>query len=256
MAFLELDTHTLHYRIDGEHGPWLMFCNSLGTDLHMWDEQVAALAGHFRILRYDRRGHGESSAPPAPYALADLGADALALMDAFHIERTAFCGLSIGGLVAQWLAINAPQRLSHVVVCASAARIGSEESWRTRALAVAAHGLAPLRAATAERWFGDAFRRDAATRVGQILDSFEATSVAGYLGCCAALGAADLHAQLGQIHVPLLAIAGDDDAVCPPSDLQHIAERTGGALEVLPGRHLVNVESAAGFSAALQRFLL
>src|SRR3546814_13210425 len=97
MAFLELSTHRLHYRIDGERGPWLAFCNSLGTDLSMWDAQAEALSGSFRVLRYDRRGHGDSDAPPTPYSMADLGGDVLALLDELEIERTHFCGLSIGG---------------------------------------------------------------------------------------------------------------------------------------------------------------
>src|SRR3546814_6027955 len=96
MAFLDLSTHRLHYRVDGDSGPWLTFCNSLGTDLHMWDRQAEALSGKFRVLRYDRRGHGESTAAPAPYSMADLGGDVLALLDALRIERTHFCGLSIG----------------------------------------------------------------------------------------------------------------------------------------------------------------
>src|SRR3546814_6307581 len=111
MAFLDLPTHRLHYRVDGDSGPWLTFCNSLGTDLHMWDRQAEALSGKFRVLRYDRRGHGESTAAPAPYSLADLGGDVLALLDALRIERTHFCGLSIGGLVGQWLGVHAGERL-------------------------------------------------------------------------------------------------------------------------------------------------
>lgn len=256
MARLDRGSYQLEYRIEGSAGPWLMFCNSLGTDLHMWDEQVRALAAHYRFLRYDRRGHGLSSAPPAPFTLQQLGEDVLALLDALQLERTAFCGLSLGGLVAQWLALHAPQRLRHVVVCASAARIGSATSWEERAAMVSAGGLQPLRQATAERWFGDAFRHAAGARVEAILDSFERTSINGYLGCCAALGHADLRADITAIKLPLLAIAGADDPVCPVADLQAIADGAAhGTLQVLPGRHLLNVESADRFNLALHRFL-
>lgn len=256
MASLDRGTHVLQYRIDGSRGPWLMFCNSLGTDLHMWDEQVAALAKHFRILRYDRRGHGLSSAPPGPYTLQQLGEDAIALLDALRITRVAFCGLSLGGLVAQWLALHVPQRLTHVVVCASAARIGSIGGWQERAASVALDGLEPLRHATAERWFSDAFRHASIARVNEILHSLVRTSIAGYVGCCGALSTADLRPFMARIEVPLLAIAGADDPVCPVLDLQAIADGVAhGTLLVLPGRHLVNVESADRFNLELHQFL-
>ncbi len=256
MARFDRGTHVLEYRIDGSSGPWLMFCNSLGTDLHMWDEQVNALADHFRILRYDPRGHGQSSAPAGPYSLQQLGGDVTALLDALQIERVAFCGLSLGGLVAQWLALHAPQRLTHVVVCATAARIGSTASWQDRAASVAHAGLEPLRQATAERWFGDAFRSTSGARVAEILGGFVQTSTTGYVGCCAALSTADLRSFTTEISVPLLAIAGADDPVCAVSDLQAIAEGAAdGMLLILPGRHLVNVETADRFNVALQEFL-
>lgn len=256
MPMLDLGTHQLHYRIDGAQGPWLVFCNSLGTDLHMWDAQVDALGAHFRILRYDRRGHGRSSAPAGAFTLADLGADVLGLLDALAIEKTHYCGLSIGGLVAQWLAIHAASRLDRVVVCATAARIGSADSWTTRINAVHHSGLEPLRAATAERWFGAAFRAAYPAEVAVILDTFATTSLAGYVGCCAALASADLRVPITQVTHPLLAIAGDEDPVCPPGDLQAIAAAVmNGQVAVLPGRHLLNVESPAAFNAAVLRFL-
>src|SRR3546814_12326306 len=107
MAFLDLPTHRLHSRVDCDSGLWLTFCNSLGTDLHMWDRPAEAMSGKFRVLRYDRRGHGESTAAPAPYSMADLGGDVLALLAALRTERTHFCGLSIGGLVGQWPGVPA-----------------------------------------------------------------------------------------------------------------------------------------------------
>ncbi|WP_370059592.1 alpha/beta fold hydrolase [Sinorhizobium fredii] len=127
MPYLDLASHRLHYRIDGDthdsqSKPWLIFCNSLGTDLHMWDAQVAGLWQHFRMLRYDRRGHGLSSVPPPPYGLADFGNDVLALLDALQIRRAHFCGLSIGGLTGQWLGIHAGHRLGNIALCATSAQ--------------------------------------------------------------------------------------------------------------------------------------
>lgn len=259
-AFLELPTHRLHYRIDQEaaapSAPWLVFCNSLGTDLHMWDAQVDALARHFRVLRYDRRGHGRSTAPPAPYALADLGRDALLLLDALNIARAHFCGLSIGGLCGQWLGIHAGERLDKIVLCATAARIGTAASWGERVAAVEANGLAPLTAATAERWFSPAFTAAHAELTGQILDTFAKVDPEGYIGCCTALADADLRAAIATIANPVLAISGDDDAVCPPSDLHYIADTVRAGRHIsLPGRHIVNLESAPAFNAALLDFL-
>lgn len=258
MPHLDLPTHRLHYRIDGQAGdkPWLIFCNSLGTDLHMWDTQIVDLSAHFSILRYDRRGHGGSGAPGAPYTLADLGGDVIALMDALKIERSHFCGLSIGGLVGQWLAIHQGARFDGMVLCATAARIGTADSWNTRINDVRANGLASLVPATGERWFTDGFRADHPDVTNAILDSFAATSAEGYIGCCAALAGADLRDALGRIANPVLAISGDDDPVCTPDDLQFIADgvQKGRHLS-LPGRHIVNVESAAPFNAAVADFL-
>jgi 3-oxoadipate enol-lactonase len=258
MAFLELPSHRMHYRVDGagDGAPWLLLCNSLGTDLHMWDRQVDVLSRHFRVLRYDRRGHGRSTAAPPPYSLADLSGDAVALLDALRIERAHFCGLSIGGLTGQWLGINAGHRLDRLVVCASAAKIGTAESWSSRTEAVKDQGLAALTAATAERWFTPAFNAGHADEVADILRTFAAVDPDGYIGCCAALAGADLRGQIGRIANPLLAISGDDDAVCPPADLQFIADGVQRGRHVsLPGRHIVNVESAAAFKAVLLEFL-
>ncbi len=257
MPFLDLPSHRMHYQIDGDHDlPWLVLCNSLGTDLTMWDPQIAALAQQFKILRYDRRGHGLSDAPPAPYDIGDLGGDVLALMAALGIEKAHFCGLSIGGLTGLWLAQNAAQRFDRMVLCATAAKIGTADSWQARARDVAQNGLAPLRAATAERWFTPDFTTRAPQVVDDILTRFAATTRAGYIGCCAALAAADLRADLAQITLPVLTIAGQDDPVCPPADLEQIARNVQqGQSLALPGRHFVNIESAKAFNQALSAFL-
>ncbi|WVT76204.1 3-oxoadipate enol-lactonase (plasmid) [Sinorhizobium chiapasense] len=259
MAYLELPSHRLHYRIDGDQkggAPWLLFCNSLGTDLSMWDAQIGALSPHFRVLRYDRRGHGRSSAPPPPYTLADLGHDVLALLDALEIEKTHFCGLSIGGLTGQWLGVHAGKRLDKIVLCATAARIGTPEGWATRIDAVRASGLEGLTAATAERWFTPAYAASHGDAVDRVIKSLGATSTDGYIGGCTALAAADLQEEIAKIANPLLAISGERDPVCPPADLENIAKcvQRGRHLS-LPGRHIVNIEFASGFNAALLEFL-
>ncbi|QAA98383.1 MULTISPECIES: 3-oxoadipate enol-lactonase [Agrobacterium tumefaciens complex] len=258
MTYLDLTTHRLHYRIDGSDSeePWLMFCNSLGTDLHMWDAQVAELSNAYRILRYDRRGHGLSSPPPPPYALSDLGNDVIALLDVLDISKTHFCGLSIGGLTGQWLGIHASERFDKIIVCATAAKIGTAEGWASRIEAVQQGGLEPLRAATVERWFSPAFHAAEPETVDSVLESFVATSLDGYTGCCAALADADLRADISRIDNPLLAISGADDAVCPPTDLELIAATVKNGKHIsLPGRHIVSIESAAGFNRVLADFI-
>lgn len=259
MPYLDLPTHRLHYRIDGtnEDKPWLTFCNSLGTDLHMWDAQVAGLAQDFRILRHDCRGHGGSGAARPPYSMADLAGDVIALWDALSIGRSHFCGLSIGGLIGQWLAVHAGARLERVVLCATATRIGTPESWNARMAEVRSGGLGGLVPATAERWFTPGFRAADPATVRATLDSFAATSAEGYMGCCAALAGADFRGRLAGVSNPVLAISGDDDPVCPPADLAAIAaEAPGGQHLSLPGRHIVNQESAPRFTAELKRFLI
>lgn len=255
---ITLAGHRVHIRIDGTEGaPWLTFCNSLGTDLTMWDPQVHALSSRFRILRYDRRGHGRSATPPGAWSLADLGQDVLALWDALGITRSHYCGLSIGGLTAQWLAVHAPDRLLRVAACATAARIGTADSWATRITQVQAHGLSSLVDGTRARWFSPAFSQAHQACVDQVLATFAATPPAGYIGCCQALAQADLRTQLDSIQVPLLALAGADDPVCPPADLQTLANTTAqGHYAAVPGRHLCNLESADAFNTTLQRFLL
>ncbi|HQS09797.1 MAG: 3-oxoadipate enol-lactonase [Rhizobiales bacterium 24-66-13] len=259
-AFLDLPAHRLRYRIDGAaddaRAPWLVFSNSLGTDIGMWAPQAAALAGPFRVLRMDARGHGGSTAAPPPYSLADLGGDVLALMDALGIARAHFCGLSIGGLTGQWLGVHAGDRFDRIVVCATAAKIGTAESWEARIAAVRDGGLAQLTGATAERWFTPGFQDAQEALVAGILDTFAAVDPAGYTGCCAALAGADLRADIARIANPLLAISGDDDPVCTPADLQFIADGVKAGRHVsLPGRHIVNLESAQAFNAELLGFL-
>lgn len=258
MPYLVLPSHRLYYQIDNTatDRPWLVFCNSLGTDLSMWEPQVASLARYFRILRYDRRGHGLSTAPCTRFTLDELGNDLLQLLDALGIERTHFCGLSIGGLVGQWLGINAPTRINKIVVAATAPKIGTAEAWSERIDIVRSQGLKALLPGTRERWFSPEFAATAPITVNHFLAVFEATSVNGYIGCCIALAHADLGNQIERIHNPLLAIAGATDSVCTPQDVNRLSRKArAGRYCSLPGRHLVSAESAQAFNNLLIEFL-
>ena len=261
MAFVQLAEGELHYQLDGPQGaPVLVLSNSLGTDLHMWDAQVPAFAEHFRVLRLDTRGHGRSLVTPGPYSIAQLGGDVLALLDALEIRQAHFCGLSMGGLIGQWLGINAGERLGKLVVCHTAAKIGEPSVWNPRIEMVLRDGAAAmvaLRDASIARWFTADFAQAHPEQAGKITDMLAATSPQGYAANCAAVRDADLREQLGAIKVPTLVISGSEDAVTPPSGGHFIQARVAGAeyAEFYAAR-LSNVQAGAAFSERVLQFLL
>lgn len=259
---------TIFYQIDGRPGkPWLMFSNSLGTDLEMWQAQVEFLKNDFRILRYDTRGHGGSVGWPgddtsgAPvtqvaHSLAQLGQDVLSLLDMLDIERTHFCGLSMGGAIAQWLGIHAPQRLNKLVIANSAPRIGTPQGWQDRAAQVRSAGLDAVADGAAARWFTPAFIAHEPQRVAELVATLRGGSPQGYAGCCDALAAADLRAELSSIAVPTLLIAGDADPVTTVADANAMCGQIPRAtLATLAASHISNIEAEAGFNQALATFL-
>ena len=161
MPSVQLADVSLNYRFDGpESAPVLVLSNSLGTDLHMWDAQIPAFAEHFRVLRYDTRGHGASGFTPGPYSIEQLGHDVLGMLAAFGIERFSFCGLSMGGLIGQWLGIHAADRLERLVLCNTGAKIGTDEVWNARIEGVLTgreQAMRDMRDASIARWFTSPF---------------------------------------------------------------------------------------------------
>lgn len=261
MGSVQLADGVLNYQMQGPEGaPVLVLSNSLGTDLGMWDTQVAAFAAHFRVLRYDTRGHGASLVTAGPYSIEQLGRDVLALLDGLNIERAHFCGLSMGGLIGQWLGIHAGERLERLVVCNSAAKIAAPEIWNPRIEMVLRDGKAAmvgLRDASIERWFTPAFAQANPEQARRITDMLAATSPEGYAANCGAVRDADFRDQLGRINVPLLVIAGSEDAVTPPSGSLFIQERVAGAeYAEFRAAHLSNVEVGEPFSRRVIDFLL
>lgn len=261
MAFVQLAEGELHYQLDGPaEAPVLVLSNSLGTDLHMWDIQVPAFTQHFRVLRLDTRGHGKSLVTPGPYSIEQLGRDVIALLDALGIARAHFCGLSMGGLIGQWLGINAGQRLHRLVVCNTAARIGTPEVWNPRIETVLRDGAAAmvaLRDASIARWFTADFAAANPHQAKQITDMLAATSPEGYAANCAAVRDADLRGQLARIKVPTLVIAGTEDAVTPPAGGHFIQNHVQGAQYAeFYAAHLSNVQAGAAFSDRVLDFLL
>lgn len=257
MAYLDLPTHKIHYRIDGtESKPWLTFCNSLGTNMHMWEPQVQALAPYFRILRYDRRGHGKSGTPVGAYSIADLGKDVLALWDALGIEQSHFCALSIGSMTGMWLGINASSRLRKLALCCIGPVIIIEDDWETRIRSVQNLGLPGIVDEAMDRWFSANFQAHSPEIVDKIRQSYLATSLQGFVGCLHALSQADFRADIENITVPTLVVAGKDDPVCEIAELQKMADTIKqGSLVVIEGRHICNLESAQAFNDALLTFL-
>lgn len=241
----------LNYRVDGaREAPPVVLTGSLGTELSMWDPQVAALADDFRLLRYDLRGHGGSEVPPGPYALADLGEDLLALMDAVGIERAVLCGLSIGGMISMWVAANAPERVDRLVVFCTSAYLGS--AYAERAAAVRERGIEPIADAVIERWFTPGF--DPAT-VARFRRGLVGIPAEGYAGCCEAIAGMDLREDLGSIRASTLVVAGADDPATPPDHGQAIAEAIPGAqFAVIPkAAHLATVEQPARATELIQK---
>ena len=250
----------LNYRLDGPQGaPVLVLSNSLGTDLGMWDAQIPAFTEHFQVLRYDTRGHGQSLVSEGPYSIEQLGRDVLALLDALHIERAHFCGLSMGGLIGQWLGIHAGERLNKLVVCNTAAKIGEPSVWNPRIEMVLRDGpaaMAGLRDASIARWFTADYAQAHPEQVKRITDMLAATSPQGYAANCAAVRDADRRDPLGAIKVPTLVIAGTEDAVTPPSGSHFIQEQVAGAQYAeFHAAHLSNVQAGDAFSQRVLAFL-
>lgn len=261
MAFVPLAEGELHYQFDGPaDAPVLLLSNSLGTDLHMWDIQIPAFTEHFRVLRFDTRGHGKSLVTEGPYSIEQLGQDVLALLDALGLERVHFCGLSMGGLIGQWLGINAGDRLQRLVVCNTAAKIGTTDTWNPRIETVLRDGQAAmvaLRDASIARWFTADFAAANPHQAQQITDMLAATSPQGYAANCAAVRDADFRQQLAKISVPTLVIAGTEDAVTPPSGGHFLQNHVRGAQYAeFYAAHLSNVQVGAAFSERVLAFLL
>ncbi|MBJ2350219.1 MULTISPECIES: 3-oxoadipate enol-lactonase [Pseudomonas] len=261
MGFVKLAEGDLNYRFDGpQDAPVLVLSNSLGTDLHMWDEQIPAFSEHFRVLRFDTRGHGQSLVTEGPYSIEQLGRDVLAMLDQLNIDKVHFCGLSMGGLIGQWLGIHAGERLRKLVVCNTAAKIGDPSMWNPRIETVLRDGkdaMVALRDASIARWFTPDFAEAQPATAKKITDMLAATSPQGYAANCAAVRDADFREQLVSIRVPLLVIAGTEDAVTPPSGGHFIQERVSGAeYAEFYAAHLSNVQAGAAFSARVLDFLL
>jgi 3-oxoadipate enol-lactonase len=257
MAFAELKDLRMHYEVAGPVGaPVLVFSNSLGTDLSMWDVQAVEFAKKYRVVRYDKRGHGQSSSPAGPYTIEMLGRDVVGLLDFLEFDRVHFCGLSIGGQTGMWLGVNAAQRLNKLVLSNTAAKIGTTDGWNLRIETVSTSGMKSVAATVVERWFTVGFRAEEPAEVSRIQRVLENANVRGYAGCCAAVRDFDYREKVGEIRTSTMAIAGTHDPATPPGDTRWVADRIAGSRFVeLNASHLSNIEAHERFSAELGAFL-
>ena len=236
--------------------PPLVFSNSLGTNLHMWDAQMAAFGEHFRVIRYDSRGHGRSDAPKGPYSIERLGRDALAVFDALGLDSTSFCGLSKGGMVGQWLGAHAPERIERLVVSNTAAYIPAPDLWNQRIEVATTKGMAPLSKGIIERWFSPEFRAASPVEVERVTNMVLATPPLGYAACCGAIRDMDQRESIKTITAKTIVIGGTQDPGTTPADHALIAASIPGSqLVMLEAAHLLHIERQQEFTEALLQFL-
>ncbi len=258
MNFVTTDGIRLAYQVDGsENAPTLVFVNSIGSNLSMWDAQVEHLSHALRIVRYDTRGHGASDAPPGSYTLEQLGLDLLALLDELQIEQANICGLSLGGITALWLAIAYPHRIARAVFANTAARIGTTESWDARIEAVRTGGMTAIRDTVLARFLSANFRQQHPETAQEIGNMIESTNPVGYIGACAALRDADLRAKISAIHTPSLIIGSALDESTPLAQSHELhASISYSLIKIFNDvAHLSNVERPDEFSDYVLSFL-
>lgn len=237
--------------------PVLVLGNSIGTNQGMWAPIIPALAGRFRVLAVEHRGHAGSEVPLGPYTIDDLGGDFLALVDELGIGRFRYAGLSLGGMVGMWLASRAPERIERLALICTSAYLPPAQGWLDRAAIVRAKGTGEIAEAVATRWFTAGFRKHEPERVEAALAMLEATPEEGYAGCCEAIAGMDLRDALAQITAPTLVIAGADDPATPPSHGEAIVSHLSDArLEVVAdAAHLAALEQPEAIAALLTAHL-
>lgn len=258
MDTIDIDGTSFAVESDGRAGaPVLLLSNSLSSDMTMWEDQLPRFAEHFRVVRYDARGHGKTQASPAPYTIERLGRDALAVLDALHIEHAHFCGLSMGGMVGMWLATYAGARISRVVLSNTSAHMGPPSMWDGRIAIACEGGMEATVEPTVNRWFPPAFQARAPQTIERMRAMIRRTSVEGYVGCCEAIRDMDQRASIRAIRTPTLVIIGMNDPATTPQAGQDIHRAIpGSTVAVLDAAHISNVEQPDAFTATVLRYLL
>ena len=257
MPLAKLPDARIFYEWSGpEHVPVLVFSNSLGTTHRMWDPQVTSFTRHFRMLRYDTRGHGQSSVTPGPYTIEKLSWDVVRLLDFLQLDRVCFCGLSMGGMTGMFLGANAPNRFHKIVLCNTAAKIGTFESWNARIDAVQTGGMRAVAGGVIDRWLTPSYRAAHPAETAAALRMLEEANPEGYVACCAPVRDLDQRQALQNIKVPTLVLAGTHDSSAFPADGQFLAQHIPGAGYVeVNAAHLSNLEAQGEFNIHVANFL-
>ncbi|MEZ4737505.1 MAG: 3-oxoadipate enol-lactonase [Caldilineaceae bacterium] len=261
--FVTVGQYTLHYRLDGVGAPGtatgtpLVFINSLGSDLRIWDGLIAAFAPHYPIIRYDKRGHGLSDCPPGPYTLRDHTADLAGLLAGLQMRSAILIGVSVGGMIALDFAHQYPERVQGLVLCDTGAKIGTADYWTERSMAVRQGGLASLAPTILARWFSSTFAEAAPAAYRGYTNMLTRTPLEGYAATCEALRDADLRAVVTRIGAPALVLCGDEDQATPPSLGQALADALPNArFALIPqAGHIPSIEQPQALTTAIQHFL-
>jgi 3-oxoadipate enol-lactonase len=248
----------INYEIDG-NGPWLTMSHSLACNLHMWDPQMAVLTKTFKVLRFDTRGHGQSSAPAGEYTLEQLADDAKGLFDALKIKETHWVGLSMGGMIAQAFALKYPGVFKSIVLADTTSRRppNAAQMWGERIQIAQSKGMEPLVESTLARWFTEPYRNTRKDVMQRIGNDIRNTPVAGFAGCCHAISKVDYLDRLKEIKVPTLVMVGEQDHGTPPEAARAIQQALPGSeLKIIPSAaHLSNIEQEKAFNEAMLGFL-
>ncbi|MBO6718249.1 MAG: 3-oxoadipate enol-lactonase [Rhizobiaceae bacterium] len=258
MQFARVNGVVIHHAVRGRaDGPVVVFSNSLGTDFRIWDAVAAELEADYRLVLYDKRGHGMSEAAPAPYALTDHVNDLAALLDHLGVTNAAIVGLSVGGLIAQGLAALRPDLVERLVLCDTAHKIGTDELWNARIDAVKEGGIASIADAILERWFTPGYRDPSNADFVGYKAMLVRQTVDGYAGTCAALRDADLTESTRALKVPALCIVGDQDGSTPPDLVRSMAGLIAGSrFEIIKDAgHLPCIEQPAATAKLIREFL-
>jgi 3-oxoadipate enol-lactonase len=257
MPVIESRGFPLHVEVEGPpNAPVLMLSNSLCTDLRMWDDQMPAFTERFRVVRYDRRGHGKSGVPKGPYSVDDFGRDALAIMDGLGLEKVNWCGLSMGGMVGQWLGANAPERIEKLVMSNTHSYYADKTVWDERMMLAREKGMAFAAGPAMARWFTKEFRERAPEKVALVQEMFAETNIDGYLACCTAIRNMDMRDTHPRIKAPTLVIVGLQDPATPPAAGQEIQKRIEGAkLATIDASHISNMGQPKAYADLVLGFL-
>ena len=255
---IDLAGTSLNVQLDGDpNAPALLVSNSLSSDLSMWDDQVAAWAERFRVIRYDGRGHGRSAVPAGPYSMDMLGGDAVALLDALGVERAHFCGLSMGGMVGMWLLTHARDRVDRAVLANTSAYMGPASLWDGRIALARAGGMEATVEPTVKRWFPAAFHVAEPGAIDRMRAMIRRVPLEGYVGCCEAIRDMDQRDAIRTVTTPTLVLIGAKDPATTLADGALIHDAIAGSVTVtLDAAHISNIEQPAAFTRTVLDFLV